>query len=202
MQPAGLPLHAVGRLPVCRLPRAPDGERQVQHNRKMRLQRSGGEAVRLQHGVTREPTTFDLVRFGREVEPIRQDDAAPIQRRPDDAGDEVGPGGEHQKQLGQRARVEPRVERQAAGGFGHRRPARLPDFHDVHPCRPEAPSQALRQRGLARALGPLDGDKGPGHDRQPSVMIELVEPFWMPSRICSFTRTINLSKFVCADTTV
>jgi len=55
---------------------------------------------------------------------------------------------------------------------------------------------------LPRTLAALEDDEpaAVGHGCQPSVMIELVAPFSIPSTIQSFTRAISLSKFSCAAT--
>ena len=51
---------------------------------------------------------------------------------------------------------------------------------------------------LADALRALEHDQLPAARRHPSVMIELVAPFLMPSVIQLFTWSIVLSKFSCA----
>ena len=55
--------------------------------------------------------------------------------------------------------------------------------------------EATQLRGLPRPFGTLEHDEPATHSRHPSVMMGLADPFLMPSKIQSFTRSITLSKF-------
>ena len=99
------------------------------------------------------------------------------------AGDQIRPRGEIEKQLrdgpDRVLRIQHRLPRDLAGP----RAPRLPDHDRVHPALAHPVGQRLRQRGLARAFGPLENDEEPA-TAHPSVMMLLAAPFSMPSLIC------------------
>ena len=80
------------------------------------------------------------------------------------------------------------------------RAAGLAHSDDVVAALAEPLGEQPKLRALPRAFGTLEDDEAAGRHRwaQPSVMIELVAPFSMPSRIQSFTLPMVLSKFSCA----
>ena len=98
--------------------------------------------------------------------------------------------------------IAPRLEQHATNLVAERGAAGLAHAGERQLLRGQPVAEEPKLRGLPRTLGPLEDDQPSARHGHASVMIELVAPFLMPSRIHSFTRAITFSKFSCDATTL
>src|SRR6266851_7966021 len=198
-----LPLEAVLLLARAALALPPDCYRHVQDQRQIGHKPSRGESQRRRHVLSRQPAPGDLVGHGRQVKPVCHHHLPGLKRRPDLALHQIGTRREHEKQLGRRCDVVLRLERQLPGGLGYWGAARLPHRKLLPPFGEQLGGEPAHERRLARSLRPLHDQKHAGPSpapHQPSVMIGLADPFFIPSKIRSLTFAISFSKLACAAT--
>ena len=89
-----------------------------------------------------------------------------------------------------------RVQQEIAHRIAERRAARLTEHRVRDAVVIELRGETPELGGLPRSFAALEHDEPTARRHaQPNVMIELVAPFLMPSRIHWFTCTITLSKF-------
>ena len=94
------------------------------------------------------------------------------------------------------------VEQELADPIAERGPSRLTEGAVREGRGGERGGEPTELGRLPRSLAPFEDDELPApHGGHPRVMIELVAPFLIPSRIHWFTCTITLSKFSFAART-
>ena len=176
--------------------------RHAEQQRELRNQPARGQDVGAPDLGLRKLAPGDLVGVGGENEAVDQDDLTALQRRRDHLRHELGARGEKEQCFGARPYRARRVEQQVPDLVAQLRASRLTHPHTRHSARSQPIVQQPELRGLPHTLRPLEDDQPPALHPHPRVMIGLAAPLRMPSRIHSFTRTMTLSKFSCAVTTL
>src|SRR5918994_1893506 len=129
-----------------------------EHERPVGQQAPGREHVHLEHLVDPELAPDPLV-DDRAVEvAVEQHVGAPVERRADDFGHDLGARGGVEERLRPR-RHRAAVEDEIADGLAELRLARLPRGHDLAALRLEDRPQPLHLRRLAGAVHSLEGDE-------------------------------------------
>ena len=145
---------------------------------------------------------MDLIRVGREEKAIEEDNLAACERRRELGGDELCPRGHEERGLRARFHRILRVEQELPDAVPERGAPRFATAPMRDLRRGQVGSEATELGGLPRPLSSLEDDEqATPHEGHPRVMIELVAPFLIPSRIHWFTCIITLSKFSFAERT-
>ena len=148
------------------LARETDVRWQVEEDRQVGLEPTGGQALENPEVVCRDPSPVALVGDRAVREAAAQDDVATGQRGADDLGDELCPRGVEEE--GVRSRivggVHVELKQQAPDPFADRRPARLTRGRDLEAAGKQCAPEPRSLVGLAGTFGPLEGDEptGPG----------------------------------------
>ena len=172
--------------------------RQPQQQRKIGDEAPRRKSVGRRHVGVRKTTSSNLVRVSRKEKPVGDHDQPIRQRGPDVAVYQLGPRGHEEQCLGSGGKPGSRLEQQATDLISNRCSARLPDAKVGDPARSKRFAEASDLGGLSDPLDALEDYELAAPTAHPSVMIELVDPFRMPSVIHAFTCSIVLSKFSCA----
>lgn len=159
-----------------------------------------GKSIRGAYFLLRQSASYDLVSISRKKKPIEQNDVSVVQGGPNLAGDKLCAGSHEEKRLGSRGDLLFGVEKNFADRVANRCSARLADGYYGRPFFTEPLSEQANLGGFSGALGTLKNDQLASRHTQPRVMIGLAAPFFMPSIIHWFTRSMILSKFSCAAT--
>lgn len=179
-------------------PRERRGNRQLEKYRKIGHEPASRKPVcRSDLGIG-EPATSDLVCVRGQEEAIRDDDPAVGERRPHILLDQFRARRHEKQRLGPRRQLGPWLEQKAADCVANGRSARLPYAEKSDPSRGKRLAKAADLSRLSDPFRAFEYDQLTATRRHPSVMIELVAPFRMPSVIQLFTCSIVLSKFSCA----
>ena len=172
--------------------------RQSKQQRKIGDEAAGRKSVGRRYVGVRETAAGNLVRVGRKKEPVGDHDQPVRERGTDIAVYQLGPRSHEQQRLGSGGKSGSRLEQQATDLIANRGSARLPNANVSDPARGKRLAKPSDLSRFSDPLGALEDYQPAAPTVHPSVMIELVDPFRMPSVIHPFTCSIVLSKFSCA----
>ena len=174
-----------------------------QHDREIGNESVHGQLVGRAHEIGRKATPRHLIGIGRQKEAIGDDRRAGVQVVPD-LGHQLGPRSKKQEDFGSRLDLRSLGEKQSPDLLAEPRCPWLANDHHRYAGSSDLVGESRDLRRLSRSLGALDDNKstasGGRPTRHPSVMMGLVAPRLIPSRIHVFTRIISLSKLSCAVT--
>ena len=173
-------------------------DREPQKYRKIGCEASGRKSICGGYLGVRQTATSYLVGVGGKEKSVGQDDLSEIQGWADLGFDELSPGCHEQERFRSRPDVATWLEQQTPDLVSDCSATRFPHAEARNATRGKRVAQAAKLRGFSNALRPFENDQLTAPRRHPSVMIELVAPFLMPSVIQLFTCSIVLSKFSCA----
>ncbi len=145
----------------------------------------GREFIACAHFARRQSASVNLIRVGAQQKPIEQDVLSRSERRLDHRRNQLRARGHKQRGLCGRSERHIRMQQQFANAIAHWC-ATWFAMHSVRHARVrQTHSESLELGGLPRSLTTLEDDEAAAHRsrNQPSVIIELVAPFLMPSSI-------------------
>src|SRR5450432_325699 len=181
--------------------RVANGRGRREQNREIGHEPGSRELVRRAHVIERKSAAHDLIRVRRQKEAIGEHELAARERRLHHFRDELRTRCHEQQRLGPRIHLAPRLEQHATNLVAKRGAAGLAHARVRTLMRGQPVAHKAKLRGLPRPFGPFEDEQPAARHGHASVMMELVAPFLMPSRIHSFTRAITFSKFSCDTTT-
>ena len=180
-------------------PRQCRGDRQLQEYRKIGHEPASRKPVRGRDLGIREATTLDLVCIGRQEESVRDDHEALVERWPNVLFDQFRTRRHKQERFSPRRQLGARLEENVSNLVPDGRSPRFANAEKSDPARGERLAEPPDLGRFADPFRALEYDQLTALRRHPSVMIELVAPFRMPSVIQLFTWSIVLSKFSCTE---
>jgi hypothetical protein len=160
---------------------------QSEQYRKIGHEPARGKLIRGSDLRVAEAAAGDLIGVGGQKESIGNHDKPVVEGGADQAIDELGPGRHEQKRFSAGRELWAGVEKKSPDLIPDLRAARFADRCIRNAAGGKRLAKATDLRRLADAFRTLENDQLPASHRHPSVMIELVAPFRMPSVIQLFT---------------